>query len=224
MPGRMEPLVKEEIYHIVNRGVGSQPIFLTKRDCQRYLEALIYYQNKQVPVKYSRFRQLSSRERSAILNQLSGKKKFWVEILAYCLMPNHTHLLLKQIEDKGISKFIANLTNSYVRYFNTKNQRKGPLFQGRFKAVLVEDEEQLAHVSRYIHLNPYSSFKVKTLSEVEAYPFSSLREYLDNTNGICQKETILANFKSNKDYERFVLDQANYQRELDQIKHLFLER
>jgi len=220
----MLPLVDGQIYHVINRGSGSQPVFLSKRDYQRFLETFLYYQNKNLPLKYSRFLTLSSNQRQEILNELMKKKKFLVEILAYCLMSNHVHLLLKQVGDKGISLFMSNLTNSYTRYFNTKNERKGSLFQGKFKAVLVESDEQLLHVSRYIHLNPYTSYVVKNLKETANYPYSSFEEYLNpNLKGFCEKEIILSNFKSGSKYKEFVFDQADYQRRLEQLKNLQLE-
>ena len=139
-------------------------------------------------------------------------------------MPNHFHFLLKQVANRGISKFISNFTNSYTRYFNTKNKREGALFKGKFKSVRIESDEQLLHVSRYTHLNPYSSYVIKTLEELENYPYSSLPEYLQRSpKGSCQKEIILDQFKNLNSYKNFVFDQANYQRELENIKHLILE-
>ena len=140
-------------------------------------------------------------------------------------MPNHFHLLLKQIIDGGISKFMSNFTNRYTRYLNTKNDRNGPIFQGRFKAIRIETDEQLLHVCRYIHLNPYTSYVVKTFSNLEKYPYSSFPEYLGKTKReFCNKELILHHFnKDRKDYKKFVFNQANYQRELNKIKHLTLE-
>lgn len=90
-------------------------------------------------------------------------------------MPNHFHLLLQQIRDGGITEFISKLTNSYTRYFNIRNKRIGPLFQGEFKAVHVETDEQLIHLSRYIHLNPIVSYITKKL---ESYQWFSYLEYL----------------------------------------------
>lgn len=224
MPGREIPLVNNEIYHVLNRGISSQPIFLTKRDYNRALQTILYYQNQQRPLKYSRFLSLSNKQRSLILGKLKRERLFLVEIIAFCLMPNHFHLLLKQVVDGGISKFIGNLTNSYTRYFNTKHKREGALFKGKFKAVRIESDEQLLHVSRYIHLNPYSSYVIKTLEELKNYPYSSLPEYLQKSpNGFCQKEIILEQFKNINSYKNFVFDQANYQRGLENIKHLILE-
>jgi putative transposase len=139
-------------------------------------------------------------------------------------MPNHFHILIKQKTDNGISKFMANIQNSYARYFNTKHKRIGPLFQGQFKAVKIESEEQLLHVSRYIHLNPYSSALVKNYEELEKYEWSSLKEYLNTTLfPFCSKDDIQEYFKKEGSYKEFVFDNADYQKRLEEIKHLILD-
>jgi putative transposase len=225
MPGREIPLITNEVYHILNRGIAFQPSFQNKKDYTRAIEALFYYQNKKPPLRYSKFLLLANSKRTQILEKLTQEKQFLVEIISYCLMPNHFHLLLKQLTENGISKFISNFTNSYTRYFNTKHKRTGPLFQGKFKAIRVETNEQLFHLSRYIHLNPYSSYVVKTLKDLENYSYSSLPEFLGKTQtNFCSKEIILDNFKNKSSYQKFVFDQANYQRKLEEIKHLLLEK
>lgn len=187
-------------------------------------ETMVYYKHQSPPLKYSKFLQLSNFDRQQILEDLKKQKQFLVEILAYCFMPNHLHLILKQVAEGGISKFMGNLTNSYTRYFNTKNKRRGPLFQGKFKAIRVETEEQLSHLSRYVHLNPYSSYVVKNIKALGEYPFSSLPEFLGKTQAdLCQKSLILANFKNKTAYQDFVFNQADYQKKLEEIKHLTLE-
>lgn len=225
MPGRRVPLVTNEIYHVINRGTGSQPIFLAQRDYLRGQETIFYYQNQDLTLRYSFFLRLPKQQKEELLNQLKTKRKFLIEIIAFCLMPNHVHLLLKQIQDNGISAFMSNLSNSYTRYFNTNQKRIGSLFQGKFKAVRIETDEQLIHVSRYLHLNPYSSYVVKNLKELENYPYSSLPEYLNpKTPARCNKEIVLQHFKDVSSYEKFVFDQADYQRKLLEIKHLVLEK
>lgn len=224
MPGRKIPLINNQIYHVLNRGVASQPIFLNESNYERAQETLFYYQNTSPTLGYSQFLRLSLAERKRILEGLRLQKKFLVEIIVYCLMPNHFHILLKQVHENGISTFLSNFTNSYTRYFNSKNKRIGHIFQGKFKAIRIETDEQLLHVSRYIHLNPYSSFVVKNLNDLRLYPYSSLPEYLDpKSTDLCQKKMVLDNFRKFKTYQKFLADQANYQRELENIKHLLLE-
>ena len=225
MPGRLMPIVNNEIYHIFNRGVASQPTFFSKRDYDRALESFFYYQNCNPPIKYSRFLSLSVKQRAEILEDLSKKKNYLVEIITYCLMPNHFHFLLRQILEAGIAKFISNFTNSYTRYINTKQERAGPLFTGKFKSVRIETQKQLLHASRYIHLNPHTSFVVKALEDLQNYHYSSFPEFIGRTSlALCAKDDILADFKTIKQYEQFVYDQADYQRTLNKIKHLVLEK
>lgn len=224
MPGRKVPLINDQIYHVLNRSISRQPAFVSKRDFERALEITRYYQNQNIPMRYSRFLTLSNDRRREVLESLAKEEHFLVEIISYCFMPNHFHFILKQISDGGISQFMKNWTDSYTRYFNVKNKRNGPLFQGRFKAVRVESNEQLLHLSRYIHLNPYSSFVVKTPEELEAYPYSSFLEHLGKSQfSLCNKEIIQEQFKNSQNYKAFVLDQADYQKRLEKIKHLLLE-
>lgn len=141
------------------------------------------------------------------------------------MMPNHFHLLIKQLDDGGIHDVVSKLSLSYANYFNLKNELKGPVFEDRFKAVTIISNEQLLHVSRYIHLNPFTGSVVNSKEELLQYPYSSLQEYLNlNTPlKICAKSLIFDQFKSLESYKSFVLDQADYQRRLHQIKRLLLE-
>lgn len=146
-----------------------------------------------------------------------------VEIVCFCLMPNHFHFMLKQKMENGISSFVSNFTNSYTRYFNKKHDRIGPLFEGIFKAVRIESEEQLIHTSRYIHLNPVSSYLIEP-EELENYHWSSYLEFLGfSDNNLVVKDLILDFFSSVEAYKKFVLDQVDYARQLELIKHLTLE-
>lgn len=211
-----------EIYHVFNRGVDRKNIFNDKRDYKRVMETIKYYQRTGPKMKFSKYMKLSVEQRELELNK-NNNHKVLVEILAYCLMPNHLHFLLRQISDNGISRFMSDISNSHSKYFNTKNERNGSLFQGPFKEVHIETEEQLIHTSRYIHLNPVASSIIES-EDLCTYQWSSYPEYIGiSENNICEKETILNFFKSSKEYEQFVLDQADYARQLDKIKHLTLE-
>ncbi len=224
MPTRFDPLVSGEIYHIINRGVASMPIFIGVHYYEHFLETALYYLNKKTPLRYSYFIRLPTTARREILDKLRQQHDYLIELISYCLMPNHFHLLLKQITDNGISEFMRKFSESYSHYFNVKNKRLGPLFQGRFKSVRIESEQQLLHVSRYIHLNPYSSGIVKSVNDLKQYPYSSLPEYLNLTgNSYCQKDIISSYFRKPGAYEDFVFSQADHQRSLSIIKHLLLE-
>ncbi|MBI4067720.1 hypothetical protein HY407_05035, partial [Candidatus Gottesmanbacteria bacterium] len=105
-----------------------------------------------------------------------------------------------------------------------KNKRVGPILQGKFKAVRIEDDEQLLHVTRYIHLNPYTSYLVKDITGLIAYPYSSLPEYLKLSHvNLVDKKPILSHFKTIKSFKEFTFNQADYQKKLNDIKHLVLE-
>ncbi len=212
MPARITPLVNEHIYHVYNRGVEKRRVFEDRRCYSRLLNAIRYYQLKGPKPKFSHS------FNNNLLKPNPDKKI--VEIICYCLMPNHFHLLIKQLSDGGISEFVSKLINSYTKFYNLKYKRVGPLFQGQFKAVLIESEEQLIHVSRYIHLNPIASYLVKDLN---LYEWSSYKEYTNNTKGICNKEEIMGVFKDSSSYQKFCLDQVSFAQNLERIKHQLIE-
>jgi len=213
MPVRKVPLVTGKFYHVINRGNGGSVVFKEEGDYGKFLEALFYYQNKEPGLKLSHFSRLLLELQREKKKDFMEKKDFWVEIIAYCLMPNHFHLLLKQSSNKGISNFMRLVQNSYSSSFGLKYSHKGSLFEDRFKAIEVSKEEQFLHLSRYIHLNPYSSGLVKSLPDLLRYSYSSLPEYLDvKIERVCQKSMVLNEFKTRVDYKNFVLDQADYQR------------
>lgn len=222
MAGRKVILATNEFYHVYNRGVARQPTFLTKWDYQQTILALSYYRFRNPPLKLSRFKELPQEQREKYLSELNNKGEKLVDIISFAFMPNHFHLLLKQAADGGISKFLSQVTNSYTRYFNTKHKRVGPLFQGTFKAVHVETDEQLIHLSRYIHLNPLVTFLVKE-KDFLSYPWSSLPDYLRGESTLVEIEPVLSHFASPRAYQKFVLDQADYAKELEEIKHLVIE-
>jgi putative transposase len=212
-----------EVYHVFNRGVEKRPTFIDKREYSRAKIAADYYRYEKQTLRLSKVLQLKKDLRAAFFDRLKIKSNKVVEIICYCFMPNHFHFLLRQQVDGGVQKFMSNFTNSYTRYFNTKQKRNGPLFQGAFKAVRIEDDEQLLHVSRYIHINPVVSYVI-TQTRLEKYPWSSLPEYLgSNINGICDKDIVLGQFNSIKKYRDFVFSRIDYAKELEAIKHLIIE-
>lgn len=224
MPARFVPLITEELYHVFNRGVNKQPIFFGKRDYQRAMDVCEFYSFAESKLRFSKFLLLSQEKKIHFWRKLREGNRKLVEIICFCFMPNHFHLLLKQKEENGISKFMSIFQNSFTRYMNTKYERIGPLLQGQFKAVRVEDENQLFHLSRYIHLNPYASFVVKKKEDLINYPWSSFPQYLRKTNNsFCSVKAVMVSFKNAEEYKNFVFDQADYQRELDRIKHLTFE-
>lgn len=223
MPRRKVKLEKGHLYHVLNRGVASQNIYRTPKEYKRFIYAMMYYQYANPPLRYSFYIKQGHKRKQEILKSFQLNENLYVEILCYCLMPNHYHILIKQVTENGVTEFIRLTTNSYSKYFNTKHKRSGPLFQGRFKAIRIKTDEQLLHVSRYVHLNPYSASLVGSFTQLLKYPFSSLIEYNKNKEWLCNKKQVLEHFKSNTDYVQFVKNNAEYQRSLQRIKNLILE-
>lgn len=143
---RKEKLVSENIYHVYNRGVEKRSLFVNNQDYSRFINDLIIFNDINLAVNpKTRIKQIKNGDH---------KRKSFVDILSFCLMPNHYHLLLRQRVENGITEFMRKLGSGYVNYFNLKHQRVGPLFQGKFKSVLIDDESQFTYIPFYIHLNP----------------------------------------------------------------------
>jgi len=211
---RKTTLVTGEYYHILNRSIRGLPIFKGKRENELFLEAMKYYLQSEPPIRFSIYRLSKDRYQIDLKNPL-------VTMLNFCLMPNHFHFTLRQEKDAGIRKFIQRLTNSFSHYFNIKYKNRGPLFEGNFKAIHLETDEQLIHLSRYIHLNSVSGYLVEN---PEDYPYSSYRVYLNkDVSDFIDSSPIIGQFSSPEAYKKFVQAQKDYQRELERIKHLTLE-
>lgn len=215
MPRRREILATGQIYHIFNRGVEKRTIFENSREYRRFLDLVEFYQKNHG----KQFSRLSREERAELIDKKIGNPI--IEPICYCLMPNHFHLLLKQTADSGISQFMQVITDSYVKYFNTSHERVGPLFQGKFKAVRIQDDAQLLQVSRYIHLNPVTSYLIE---KIEQYKWSSYQEYIGARTAICEKDIVLDQFKSVLRYREFVEDYADYAKKLAKIEGLIIEK
>ncbi len=217
---RKFPLVKDEIYHIYNRSIAKYQIFNTTAEFSRMRKLFSYYQRGEKKQRFSEWEKRKNviPEKEDLETKKANKL---VSIIAYCIMPTHFHLILKQLKDKGISVFISQISNSYTRYFNLKHKRKGPLWEREFQNVLVSTDEQLLHLTRYIHLNPVTAFLA---DKPEDWEFSSYREYLgeiEEGDRICRFEDILDIMP--EEYKAFVNDRISYQRELEKIKHLIME-
>ena len=215
---RKEPLVTGHVYHVCTKSIAGYGIFRSDSDYRRMLEMMRYYSFEDPPMRFSAYRRLEGRRFLDVSRKLKEREHL-VNILAYCIMPTHLHLVLHQMKESGISLYMKNLLNSYTRYFNTRNHRKGPLWQGRFRSVLVKDGDQLLHLTRYIHLNPTSDDLV---DRPEDWPYSSYREYLFSVeDGLCEFSEFLA--LSPDTYREFVEARKDYQSSLSKIKHLLLE-
>ncbi|CAC9587419.1 hypothetical protein [uncultured Gammaproteobacteria bacterium] len=175
----------DEYYHVFNRGVDRRIIFNTK-DQQRYFLSRLRLLNTTDSRKYI------TNKRSRCKNKETlGEGESLVSIVAYCLLPNHFHLLLKQNVDNGISQFMQRLGTAYTMFFNQEENRSGSLFQGKFKATHLSGDFALPVSSAYINLN-YAHHKINTNKNLVK---SSLCDYLPDagkacTNDICNQEEI----------------------------------
>lgn len=220
MPIRKQELVNKEYYHIYSRSIAKYIVFNDAVEFNRILKLIKIYRFDNFTYKYSQFIDLEADTQTSVLSNLEKKNDLLVEIVVYCLMPTHIHLLLKQLKDKGIEKYISKILNSYSRYFNEKHHRNGPLWTGRFKNVLVNNDEQFLHLTRYIHLNPVST---KLVNKPEQWYYSSYLEYLDQTknNHLCNFKTIIS--MDSKQYKKFVDDRKDYQKTLSLIKRISID-
>ena len=192
-----EKIAIGEYYHIYNRGVDKRLIIKDSEDTERFIQSLEFFNSKE-PVRS--LREVISSKNSKDIKSNNAL----VEIICYGLNPNHYHLLLKEINDGGISEFMKRIGGGYTWYFNNKHKRSGSLFQGTFKSVHIKSNEQLLHISVYISLNDkvhkISKISSKTAGKIK----SSWNEYLGKNNeSICSKKIILEQFKSVKDYKDF---------------------
>lgn len=145
-----------------------------------------------------------------------------IHIICYCLIPNHYHLLVKQVVDRGIEKIIHKVGTGYTNYFNKKYNRSGALFQGKYKAKHIEDDLYLAQLSTYIHLNPISH---RCTNDISNYPWSSYLDYVDLSNSnLCNKKIILNNFKNCQAYQKFVIERGLDIANDRKMQKIFLEK
>ena len=208
-----EVLTKDEIYHIYNRGVEKRDIFL-KAEEYAYFIHLLYALNDTDRIKnFSRQHNSLQKENnnelgstSLISNSNKKRRDCLVDILAFVLMPNHFHLLLKQKKDDGISKFMQKLGTGYTMFFNKKYERSGSLFQGRYKSVHISSNRQLLYIPHYLHLNPIPILKndsqKSTLQLLKEYKWSSFPDYCDIKNfpSVTNKNLVLSMFGNSKKY------------------------
>ncbi len=216
--GRKTILAPDEFYHIYNRGTEKRDIFKSVTDHKRFV-TLLHLCNSLSPVHIGNFIKLHSSR----LSEFDPGERL-VDIVAYCLMPNHFHLLIHEKQDGGTSKFMQKLLTGYTMYFNKRYDRTGALFQGKFKASHANEDRYLKYLISYIHLNPVklidskwkeNGIKNRKQAEqyLEEYPYSSYREYLGHT----RDERVLINldvlpqyFETPKDFESNVTEWLTY--------------
>ena len=199
---RKVALTNEEYYHIYNRGVDKRKVFITDRDYERFAFLLAACNDKS-PLLNSTFRY---RGLASIEDFFKGREKNkLVDILCFCLMPNHVLLLIKQKDKNAIKKFTQSLFTRYSIYFNRKYRRSGSLFQGRYKATNVIDKDYLLDLSRYIHKNPLKYTK----DLIESYSSYSIYLGLVNTAWV-NKNIILDYFNKSEFMKRHNIKSYKY--------------
>ena len=194
-----------EFYHIYNRGTDKRNIFSDLADQKRFIQSMKEF-NALNPIGsiYEHCRSQFGSKASK-----NGKKdKRLVNIVAYCLNPNHYHFILEQVSEKGIEKFMQRLGTGYSKYFNNKHERSGGLFEGKFQAVHIDSNEYLLHASVYVNLNDrvhgFGSKASKSLGKMLIKSRSSWDEYMGNAKeGFCTKDNILGQFKNVKEYKTY---------------------
>ncbi len=196
MPAKntLKAYIENGYYHLYNRGADKRIIFKEENDYLTFLHLLKNYLSRNPPSPFSK-------------RSLYGR----IELFAYCLMPNHFHLLVKQVDKNAIADFIHRLFTAYSMYFNKKYRRSGTLFESRYKASLIDRNEYLLHLSRYLHQNPLNT--LKRGQKLKDYLYSSYGSYLGLTRQDWLKtEEILAllkeEFGKRTTYQKFMEDGA----------------
>ena len=200
---RTDPIIKNSYYHIYNRGNQTQQLFFDQSDYIRFLFGILLYQSdislshpsRQVGyfLKKKSF-QVDADTIDAILNNRR------VELINFCVMPNHFHLLVRNVTETGIPTYLHKVSNAYAKYFNTKYDRSGHVFQGTYKANSLMNENDVMRLSAYIHNNP------KELNyKLEEYAWSSLIDFKQNRWGnLLERGIVRERFKSFKDYLSYI--------------------
>lgn len=200
-----------EYYHVLNRGVSKENIFLDERDWIRFLFLILYLQAPNTIYNISDFvthftqhRVFSSLRKNAITSKNIARERT-VELICFTLMPNHFHLLIREKKSGGISNYLQRVQNAYSKYFNIKYKRSGHVFQGPFRAIHIEDNEQLLYTSAYIHSNPRQLQPWR--NKMEQYPWSSFIDYSQENrwDTLLVLKHLLGQFKKPSDYIHSVL-------------------
>ncbi|MBI2065860.1 MAG: transposase [Candidatus Zambryskibacteria bacterium] len=195
-----------EHYHIYNRAINKQVIFHNTGDYFRFLFLILYFQS---PIKFQQlnrivkqFVQLVQYSVLDIKEEVIRKRN--IELVAFCIMPNHFHLILKELEEGAIATYMQRVLNAYSKYYNTKYEKSGHVFQGPYRAVHVVNDRQLLHLSAYIHRNPREISR--WFEKENQYPWSSYQDIigLNRWDNLLLPDVLMGEFKDKKDYDKFV--------------------
>jgi len=211
--------INGEYYHIFNRGVDKRQVFLNEQDYTRFLLGIEEFNDEALTVSF-RDKQLQKQNHNFEKFQSLFSADPIIGITAYCLNPNHFHLIAKQLKEKGIERFMQRLGTSYTKYFNIKNNRSGSLFQGTFKATHINSNSLLLYLSAYVNCNS----EVHGIAKAEKYRWCSFPEYISKRNfGLCEKNIILDQFRNQKEYQNFAEENAKEMKEKKEFDKMLLE-
>lgn len=208
-----------KIYHVLNRGVDKRKIFLDNQDHFRFIHDLYEFNDQDlINTTFHKFKR-DIKNNVIGLRKIEKRRKLLVNVHAFCLMPNHYHLLLSERIKDGISKFMHKLNKGYSRYFNEKNKRQGTLFQGKYKSIILKNNSHFIHIPFYIHLNPldlktpeWRDRELKNLKTavefLESYRWSSYLDYIGKRNfpSVTQRELLMDFFQGPSEYRCRVID------------------
>ena len=242
MPYRKKQFVNEEIYHVVLRGIDDNLIFKDTNDYYRGIFS-IYEFNTTKPITIRARRQARAKIKKILKEtnrdpfSVIDERDKLVEILAFCFMPNHIHLLMKQLKNNGVTQFMRKFGAGYGGYFNRKYNRKGYVFQNRFSAVHIKNDNQLKTIFIYIHTNPVAlrepGWKEKGIKNpkraikfLENYKWSSYSDYISKKNlpSVTERNFILEIMKKEKGCKDFVEHWIKYKRKIREFAELALEK
>jgi len=234
MPTKRPPLINKEIYHIVIRAIEGLKLFRDEKDYFRMIHDLFEF-NDEAPVDWE-YRQQYKKLYENVSRSVGRKRKLLVEILAFCLMSNHVHLLVRQIREGGISKFMRKIGAGYGNYYNQKYKRTGHLFQGRYKIVIIKNNEQLKTAFVYIHTNPvaiiFPGWKEKGIKNLkkaikflENYKWSSYLDYLGKKNfpSLTSREFLTKIMGVESGYRLFINEWLQFKKEIGDFKEITIE-
>ena len=192
-----------EYYHIYNRGVDKRDVFCDKNDYLRFLVSMREFNNKSSDAQRDYIKRVTPKEKRSDLGYPRSDlfSLPLIEIVCYCLNPNHYHIILKQLIENGITLFMRKLGTGYTMFFNQKYDRSGSLFQGPFKSIHINNNEYLLWLSGYINGN----IEIHKISKAENYKWCSYLDYLNKRNGtLCNEKIILSQFKNIGEYSKYV--------------------
>jgi len=204
---RKHPFIKGDYYHIFTRKINKERMFLNDNDYLRMLFAILFFQSPKTLDNPTRaVKNYKKRGKFGIsiatVNKITSNK--YIELIQFALMPNHIHILARELKDGGITKYMQRTLTSYSKYFNTKHKRTGHLFESPFKSVPIKNNNQLLYLSTYIHKQPRNLKTWK--NREEKYPWSSYKDYVDFNRwpGLVSPDIIMDQFNSVKEYKKFV--------------------